>query len=150
MKMNYEELKDWHYDARRGLEDEIDRLKEKEQLIGNYLRALDATEELLDEIDSQREELEERQREIDSLQAQTEAKQRVIDSLQAQIEAKQREIDMLQVKLEAAEAKSAEIHNYFENGSGAQVFNDKVTGKVTKIKKEWKKKEKGTKKGKKW
>ena len=45
--MNIEELKDWRDSARRGLEYEIDRLKEKEVQLSDYLRALDATEDRL-------------------------------------------------------------------------------------------------------
>ena len=33
------------------------------------------------------------------------------------------------------EAKPTEIHNHFEGGSTAQVFNDQVTGRFSKIKK---------------
>ena len=38
------------------------------------------------------------------------------------------------------EVKPPEIHNHFESGSSAQVFNDKVTGKFSKFKK-WKKRD---------
>ena len=67
MNMNIEELKDWRDSARRGLEYEIDRLKEKEVQLSDYLRALDATEDLLEEIDVLKDELERQKAENDSL-----------------------------------------------------------------------------------
>ena len=88
--MNIEELKDWRDSARRGLEYEIDRLKEKEVQLSDCLRA-----ELLE----------------------------MKDQRLAQEPA----------------ATATEIHNHFESGSSAQVFNDKVTGRFAK-KKRWKRK----------
>ena len=67
MNMNIEELKDWRDSARRGLEYEIDRLKEQEVQLSDYLRALDATEDLLEEIDVLKDELERQKAENDSL-----------------------------------------------------------------------------------
>jgi hypothetical protein len=54
-----------------------------------------------------------------------------------------REIDSMKERLVQFYdyAKATEIHNHFESGCSAQVFNDKVTGKFTK-KNRWKKKEK--------
>ena len=38
----------------------------------------------------------------------------------------------LAAKVKEAYLRPAEIHNHFEPGSSAQVFNDKVTGKFTR------------------
>ena len=57
MKTNIEELKEWREDARRGLKREVEQLREKEERIEEYLRALDATDELLTEVDDLKEEL---------------------------------------------------------------------------------------------
>ena len=130
--MNYGELKDWKNCASRGLEYEIDRLREQEKQLSDYKRALDAMDELLSEIDDMKDE--------------TERQKEVIDALNDELAQRQTEIDRLRTELLeikeqrlAAEtpAKATEIHNHFESGSSAQVFNDKVTGKFTK-KKKWK------------
>ena len=59
MIKNFEELKAWRDDARRGLEREVELLREKEEQIEEYLRALDATDELLAEVDDLKGELQE-------------------------------------------------------------------------------------------
>ena len=118
--MNIEQLKDWRDSARRGLEYEIDRLKEKEVQLSDYLRALDATEDLLEEIDVLKDELERQKAENDRLRAEL--------------------LEMKEQRLAQEPAATAtEIHNHFESGSSAQVFNDKVTGRFAK-KKRWKRK----------
>ena len=70
MIKNFEELKAWRDDARRGPEREVELLREKEEQIEEYLRALDATDELLAEVDDLKGELEEKQQEADSLRQQ--------------------------------------------------------------------------------
>lgn len=70
MDMNFEELKVWQDDARRGLNREVEQLREKEEQIEEYMKALDATDELLAEVDDLKGELEDRQQEIDSLRQQ--------------------------------------------------------------------------------
>ena len=141
--MNYEVLRDWSSDARRGLEREVERLRDKEEQISEYLRALDATDELLAEIANLTDELTQRHKENNLLTEELEARQEEVDSLHAELEKKQAEIDKLQLQqqLQEADAKPTEIHNHFETGSSAQVFNDRVTGKFAKIRK-WKQREK--------
>lgn len=132
--MNIEQLKDWRDSARRGLEYEIDRLKEKEVQLSDYLRALDATEDLLEEIDVLKDELERQKAENDSLDEELAQRQAENDRLRAEL------LEMKEQRLAQEPAATAtEIHNHFESGSSAQVFNDKVTGRFAK-KKRWKRK----------
>ncbi len=129
--MNIEELKDWRDSARRGLEYEIDRLKEKEVQLSDYLRALDATEDLLEEIDVLKDELERQKAENDSLDEELAQRQAENERLRAEL------LEMKEQRLAQEPAATAtEIHNHFESGSSAQVFNDKVTGRFAK-KKRW-------------
>lgn len=132
--MNIEQLKDWRDSARRGLEYEIDRLKEKEVQLSDYLRALDATEDLLEEIDVLKDELERQKAENDSLDEELAQRQAENERLRAEL------LEMKEQRLAQEPAATAtEIHNHFESGSSAQVFNDKVTGRFAK-KKRWKRK----------
>ena len=115
--MNLEELKDWNDDARRELEREAEHLREKEEQIGGCLHILEATDELLAEI----------------------------GRLQARLDESQSEAERLREQLEAIQAQPSrptEIHNHFESGSSAQVFNSKVNGKF-KEKKKWRRIRKG-------
>lgn len=151
MDKHFDELKDRKDDARRGLEREVEHLREKEEQIGEYMRALDATDELLAEIDELQQALERKQREIDDLAEQLEQREAEIDALRRQRQAetgdlRQQLLDEKEKSLEAkANAKAKEIHNHFEPGSSAQVLNGKVTGKFIKKKekkedkKRWKK-----------
>lgn len=132
--MNIEQLKDWRDSARRGLEYEIDRLKEKEVQLSDYLRALDATEDLLEEIDVLKDELERQKAENDSLDEELAQRQAENERLRAEL------LEMKEQRLAQEPAATAtENHNHFESGSSAQVFNDKVTGRFAK-KKRWKRK----------
>ena len=146
--MNYEELKDWCADARRGVEREMERLQEQQQTMGNHLQVLEAAGELLAEIARQKDELEQKQSEIDMLNEQLEQKEQEIADLQRQLlEAKNQRLESERQHLEAeVHAKPMEIHNHFEPGSSSQVFNDKVNGKFTKNKNDKKKNKKGWKK----
>ena len=137
MNRNYEELAEWCSDARRGLEREVEHLQEKQEQMTNYMRALSATEELSSQLGDLNEELERKQAENDRLSDELDAKQAELDALQVELERKQAEIDrlLLEQQLAEAEAKPADIHNPFEGGSTAQVFNDQVTGRFSKIKK---------------
>ena len=146
--MNYEELKDWCADARRGVEREMDRLQEQQRTMGNHLQVLEAAGELLAEIDRLQDELEQKQSEIDMLNEQLERKEQEIDDLQRQLlEARNEHLESERQHLKAeVYAKPMEIHNHFEPGSSSQVFNDKVNGKFTRKqndrqtkKKRWKK-----------
>ena len=137
MKRNIEELKDWQDDARRGLKREMERLSEKQQELCGYVQMLDATDELLTEVDDLKEELERKQGEIDDLTAQLEQRDKEIDALRMQlVEVKEQKLKVEEEKADG-HSKATEIHNHFEPGSSAQVFNDKVTGKFSK-KRRWK------------
>ena len=68
--MNIVELQVWSDDARRGLKREAEQLREKEQQIDEYLKALEAADELLTEIAHLKGEVEDSQQEIDSLHEQ--------------------------------------------------------------------------------
>ena len=158
--MNYEELKDWCADARRGVEREMERLQEQQQTMGNHLQVLEAAGELLAELARQKDELEQKQSEIDMLNEQLERKKQEMasvcqqhqsetDDLRRQLlEAKNLHLESERQHLETeVHAKPMEIHNHFESGSSSQVFNDQVSGKFTrnrndkkKNKKRWKKK----------
>ena len=113
MDINFDELRDWNDSAGRRLRDKADRLQTECEQISQCLRALEVTDELISKIDNLNEELEKMQADNDTLQQQ----------------------------LQEADAKPTEIHNHFETGSSAQVFNDRVTGKFAKIRK-WKQREK--------
>ena len=51
--MNIEQLSDWQYDVRSGLKREIENLREREELLCNYIKLLDATSEVIDDMGSQ-------------------------------------------------------------------------------------------------
>ena len=136
MKTNIDELRGWLGDAKHGLRQETDRLEEKSRQITSYMRVLNAMEDLTSEVEDLKEELERKQTEIDDLSNQLERKDKAIDDLQRQLlEAANQHLESEKQHLEAeAHAKPPEIHNHFESGSSAQVFNDKVTGKIIKKK----------------
>ena len=137
-------MKDWRDGARRGLGREVDHLREKEEQLSGYIQVLDATEELVAEIDNLNEELERRQSEIDDLSEQLEQKEAELYALRQQL---QGEIDALRSQLldvkerklaDEKKLKPMEIHNHFETGSSAQVFNDRVTTNNLSKKRKWK------------
>ncbi|MBQ8466189.1 MAG: hypothetical protein IJ546_00670 [Prevotella sp.] len=144
MKTNYKELEAWCEDARSGLSHEIERLREREQVMAEYMQAMDATYELMREVEDLTGQLEEKQEEIDSLNEELERKEGEIDHLrQKLLEAENQQLEKEKEQLEKeVSTKPAEIHNHFGKGSTAQVFNDKVTGKFLKMKKTWKIREK--------
>lgn len=150
METRIEELRDWYDGARRGLQRQAEELREREEQIDRYLRALDAMDALLAKLDDLKEELEQRQSEIDDLTEQLDEKNRDIDALRLQlVEVKEQK---LKVEEERADGhpKPPEIHNHFESGSSAQVFNDKVTGRFEKAKRQEKLQRKDKKEKKKW
>lgn len=136
MKTNIDELRGWLGDAEHGLRHEADRLEEKSRQITSYMRVLNAMEDLTSEVEDLKDELERKQTEIDDLSNQLERKNKAIADLQRQLlEAANQHLESEKQHLEAeAHAKPPEIHNHFESGSSAQVFNDKVTGKIIKKK----------------
>jgi chromosome segregation ATPase len=134
MKTNINELKEWQSNARRMLCSKQDAMMDEIEQIGNYMRAMDVTDELCAEIENLNDQLADKQAEIDDLMAQLEQKQAEIDSLRGEL------LDAREQNLEAGcNQKPTEIHNHFEQGCSAQVFNDKVTGRFTKKRKEKKK-----------
>jgi uncharacterized coiled-coil DUF342 family protein len=136
--MDIEVLRDWMADARRSLEKEADRLREKEQQANDLMRCLETTDELVSEVSRLRDQLEKKQSENDDLCRELDAKQRVIDDLRMQfVEVKEQRLAESQNVVQESRPPSTEIHNHFESGSSAQVFNSKVTNKI-KDKKRWK------------
>ena len=78
MKQNYDELKSWLDEARRGIREKIDRLEEKGQQVNCYKRVLDVVEELVSENEDLKEE-------VDNLNGQLEKRQDETDSLRQQL-----------------------------------------------------------------
>ena len=143
MEINIEELKEWNRNSKRGINREIDSMKERLVQFYDYAKATDVIDALISKNDDLEEEVEQKREEVDDLSEQLEQKDQVIADLQRQLlEAQNLQLETEKQQLEAeAQKKATEIHNHFESGCSAQVFNDKVTGKFTK-KNRWKKKEK--------
>lgn len=136
--MDIELLRDWSCDARRALENELDRLKAKAEQLSDFMRVMEATDELISKLDDQQKLLERMQAEIDQQSEERDAKQREIDDLRMQlVEAREGRLLEVQSEFQERQPRPTEIHNHFESGSSAQVFNSKVTGKI-KDKKKWK------------
>ena len=154
METDIQDLMAWQKDAERELSREAERLEEKGQRIGGLMKVLEATEEILaensslrnelerkdGEIDALREELEQKDCETDALREELEQKSRETESLREELERKSKEMDELRRQLQEASsqhqesdsrAQTMEIHNHFEAGSNSQVYNEKVTGKFT-------------------
>ena len=70
MEIDFKVLKDWRDEARRTLEGEQERLMERCEQIGTYLKALEVTDELTREIDRLNDEALKRDEEIDALRQQ--------------------------------------------------------------------------------
>ena len=140
METDIQDLMAWQKDAERELSREAERLEEKGQRIGGLMKVLEATEEILAENSSLREELERKDGEIDALREELEQKDCETDALREELERKSKEMDELRRQLQEASsqhqesdsrAQTMEIHNHFEAGSNSQVYNEKVTGKFT-------------------
>ena len=140
METDIQDLMAWQKDAERELRREAERLEEKGQRIGGLMKVLEATEEILAENSSLRNELERKDDEIDALREELEQKSRETDALREELERKAKEMDELRRQLQEASsqhqesdsrAQTMEIHNHFEAGSNSQVYNEKVTGKFT-------------------
>ena len=126
METDIQDLMAWQKDAERELSREAERLEEKGQRIGGLMKVLEATEEILAENSSLREELERKDGEIDALREELEQKAKETDELRRQLQeasSQHQESD--------SRAQTMEIHNHFEAGSNSQVYNEKVTGKFT-------------------
>lgn len=83
--MDIELLRDWACDARRALENELDRLKAKAEQLSDFMRVMEATDELISKLDDQQKLLERMQAEIDQQSEERDAKQREIDDLRMQL-----------------------------------------------------------------
>ena len=138
MDVNIEELKSLKHEAQKGLSRKITELAEREQLMADYLRVLDETDGLIAHVEEMNDTLEDREQQIDRLNELLQEKQQEIDCLRLElVEAKEQRLMKEQKKNDAA-VTPTEIHNHFGAGSNAQVFNDKVTGKV-KVQRKWRK-----------
>jgi len=147
--MDVRMIEEWRDEARRALTHEADALQEQLYQRQCYMQALDATEDLVNEVKELTDKVERQQQTIDELNEQVEQRDAEIAEKDAEIAEKDAEIADLRGQLQdmrgrqfVAEPMSLpmEIHNHFEAGSSSQVFNDKVTGKFTKQQKDKKKK----------
>jgi chromosome segregation ATPase len=147
--MDVRMIEEWRDEARRALTHEADALQEQLYQRQCYMQALDATEDLVNEVKELTDKVERQQQTIDELNEQVEQRDAEIAEKDAEIADKDAEIADLRGQLQdmrgrqfVAEPMSLpmEIHNHFEAGSSSQVFNDKVTGKFTKQQKDKKKK----------
>lgn len=135
MKANNHELIELWDEALRRLGKNADRVEEESREINVYRRLFEAAKEKISENDDLKEELDRKQEEIDDLEEQLEQKDQVIADLRLQLlEAQNLHLESEKQQLETeVNAKPTEIHNHFEPGSSAQVFNDKVNGKYADV-----------------
>lgn len=165
METSIEELDELLDEDMRVTSHKADRVEEDARQINIHMQILNAMKVFVSKFKDMKEELERKQGEVDDLDEQLEQKDKVIDDLRRQLqaetddlrqqllEAKNQHLEAENLHLESekqhlkaeASAKPREIHNHFEPGSSAQVFNDKVTSKFIKNKdkrdkkKRWKK-----------
>ena len=141
MKTNINEFKVGLDAALRELSHDTDRVEEEGRKINVYKRLFEAAKEHLSEIEDLKEELERKQEEIDDLCEQLEQRDRETDDLRQQLlearnlhlESEKQQLESEKQQLETeVKAKPTEIHNHFEPGCSAQVFNDKVNGRFTR------------------
>lgn len=141
MKTNIHEFKGGLDAALRELSHDTNRVEEEGRKINVYKRLFEAAKEHLSEIEDLKEELERKQEEIDDLCEQLEQRDRETDDLRQQLlearnlhlESEKQQLESEKQQLETeVKAKPTEIHNHFEPGCSAQVFNDKVNGKFTR------------------
>ena len=142
MKANNHELIELWDEALRRLGKNADRVEEESREINVYRRLFEAAKEKISENDDLKEELDRKQEEIDDLEELLEQKDQVIADLQLQLlEAQNLHLESEKQRLQTEKhqletevnAKPTEIHNHFEPGSSAQVFNDKVNGKYADV-----------------
>ena len=148
-------IEEWRDEARRALTHEAEALKEQLYQRQCYMQALDATEDLVKEVQELEDQVERQQQTIDDLNEQVEQRDAEIAEKDAALAEKDAEIADLRGQLQdmrdcqlVAEPMPLpmEIHNHFEAGSSSQVFNDKVTSRFEK----YKKKDKKRKEQRKW
>lgn len=109
MDINFDELKDWNEGAKRELEYEQERLREKQERIGYYLRAAEATGVLMAKIEGLNETVAEQQATIDGQQEDLEKQQSEIDSLRQQLQAEKERSQELEMKLSEMSKLSAGV-----------------------------------------
>lgn len=83
--MSIEELKDWKDDVRNELERDLEQVREKHEQISNYLRVLDAVDEMVTEHKSLKRQLDDKQDEIDNLKDEIDKVQSDNDALRQQL-----------------------------------------------------------------
>ena len=83
--MTVEELKDWKDDVRNELERDLEQVREKHEQISNYLRVLDAVDEMVTEHKSLKRQLDDKQDEIDNLKDEIDKVQSDNDALRQQL-----------------------------------------------------------------
>lgn len=105
METDIQDLMAWQKDAERELSREAERLEEKGQRIGGLMKVLEATEEILAENSSLREELERKDGEIDALSEELEQKDCETDALREELERKAKEMDELRRQLQEASSQ---------------------------------------------
>ena len=141
MKTNIHEFKGGLDAALRELSHDSDRVEEEGRKINAYKRLFEAAKEHLSEIEDLKEELDRKQEEIDDLCEQLEQRDQEIADLRQQLlearnlhlESEKQQLESEKQQLETeVKAKPTEIHNHFEPGCSAQVFNDKVNGRFTR------------------
>jgi chromosome segregation ATPase len=149
--MDVRMIEEWRDEARRALTHEADALQEQLYQRQCYMQALDATEDLVNEVKELTDKVERQQQTIDELNEQVEQRDAEIADKDAALADKDAEIADLRGQLQDMRGRqfvaepmpqAMEIHNHFEAGSSSQVFNDKVTGKFTKQQQKDKKKKK--------
>ena len=135
-------IEEWRDEARRALTHEADALQEQLYQRQCYMQALDATEDLVNEVKELTDKVERQQQTIDELNEQVEQRDAEIADKDAEIADLRGQLQDMRGRQFVAEPmpQAMEIHNHFEAGSSSQVFNDKVTGKFTKQQKDKKKK----------
>ena len=83
--MTIEELKDWKDDVRNELERDLEQVREKHEQISNYLRVLDAVDEMVTEHKNLKRQLDDKQDEIDNLKDEIDKVQSDNDVLRQQL-----------------------------------------------------------------
>lgn len=145
MESMNENLKDqimyWCDDAKQTLEDEAEHVKRKERQVSGFFHLLNAVDDLVSELDKKDDALERLQSEIDQQAAEIEdLRQQLLEAREENLKLKEghhRDIPVCQEP--EPSTRPVEIHNHFEPGSSAQVFNNKVKGHFKDRKKKWKK-----------
>jgi predicted RNase H-like nuclease (RuvC/YqgF family) len=153
--MDVRMIEEWRDEARRALTHEADALQEQLYQRQCYMQALDATEDLVNEVKELTDKVERQQQTIDELNEQVEQRDAEIAEKDAALAEKDAEIADLRGQLQDMRVRQLvaepmpqpmEIHNHFESGSSSQVFNDKVNGKFIRKQKDENKKKKRWKK----